>query len=544
MDTTRRPMLFMSHAPFQDERDQDFLFTLRDYLSNTLFSSTRKPFPVYADRQHDADWGAAWQQWEDDSSNTITFLMPIITPEFFEDEHCRAEFEQFLEREKNLNQDDLILPVYYADHPPLNDPQQAERDPLMRAVRELGWEDWRELRQRDPRSVSVRRRVSRVAEPIIVALQERQAVPEEASTPPVAAAPLPEPPQPKQSSFAHWRSNVPTLVIVLLALVCLLALVALLLNFFPITIAGQENATPTPGIFPSPEALVERSAYADQIAVTSQRDGNPEIYTMNSNGDIIRRLTNDPANDYGPTWSPDGRTLAFVSERAGGHTIYLMDGDGTNQRRLVPDAIDVPFAIHPTWSPDSQQVAFEIWQGEDFEIYVIDADGGNLRNLTNNNANDFGPDWSPDGTAIAFASTRENDNLDIYVMDLVSDEVRRLTNSPGRDFNPAWSPDGQTIAFVSNRNDNEEIYTMDADGTNEQQRTFHPDNNDWDPVWSADGQYILYTSTYQSPGNVFSIYRMNADGTNQEPLTSLDRENYAPSWCCPPSLGDTGLAMP
>ena len=154
--------------------------------------------------------------------------------------------------------------------------------------------------------------------------------------------------------------------------------------------------------------IVEAQA---QITFASGMGGNMEIYVMDDDGNNPRRLTNNRQIDSSPSWSPDGKHIAFMSNRDG----HAMLGLPTN------------------------------------EIYVMDADGGNQQNLTNNPHSDRYPSWSPDGERIAFSARKDrhfrNDlgiTYEIYVMDADGKNQQRLTNNRQNDWFPAWSPDGKT----------------------------------------------------------------------------------------------------
>lgn len=216
-----------------------------------------------------------------------------------------------------------------------------------------------------------------------------------------------------------------------------------------------------------------------QIAFSSARDGNAEIYVMNADGSNVIRLTDNPTTDEVPVWSPDGTQLAFQSNRDGNFEIYLMNADGSDPINLTNNPANDEL---PAWSPDGTQIAFTSHRDRNAEIYVMNADGSDPINLTHNPANDIYADWSPDGTAIAFASNRTASNLDIYVMGANGSNPTNLTSSPERDGSPAWSLDGTQIAFVSYRDGNDEIYVMRADGGNIIRLTDHPAEDEW-PRW-------------------------------------------------------------
>ena len=119
--------------------------------------------------------------------------------------------------------------------------------------------------------------------------------------------------------------------------------------------------------------------------------------------------------------------------------------DVTSGQTRLTDNSDLDFS--PSWSPDGTKIAFESSRDGNFEIYVMSADGSGQTNLTNDSVPDSQPSWSPDGTRIAFYSLRDG-NYDVYVMSADGSGQRKLTDNPATDYLPSWSPDGAKIAFT------------------------------------------------------------------------------------------------
>lgn len=257
------------------------------------------------------------------------------------------------------------------------------------------------------------------------------------------------------------------------------------------------------------------------LAFASDRDGNWEIYVMDSNGQNVHNLTRNPADDTQPVWSPDGSKITFISNRDKNQEIYVMDADGQNLHNLTQNAAD---DNQPAWSPDGKQLAFISFRGGNAELFLMDSTGASQR-LTNNSSEDSNPVWSPDGKQLAFESKRNGD-IGIYVVDLDSRKERRLTKDRSDNRFPVWSPDGKQIAYISDRRTKWEIFVIDLDGKNEHNLTDNP-ANDIDPLWSPDGKQIAFISDRR---DTWEIWLMDSNGNNPDRLTSTRRTNSAPAW--------------
>jgi len=273
------------------------------------------------------------------------------------------------------------------------------------------------------------------------------------------------------------------------------------------------------------EWLPQRSSFGGdgQVAFVSDRDGNPEIYVINTDGSGATRLTDNPAGDFAPAWSPDGKRIVFYSERDGNAEVYVMNADGSNLTRLTNNPTN---DYDPAWSPDGRQIAFHSHRFRGAaRIFVMNADGSNPTRLTDPAWDDWSPAWSPDGTQIVFNSSRNN-NRDIWLMNADGSGMRNLTKNSADDWWPDWSPDGTHIVFHSDREGNFEIYTINVDSSDAARLTENS-ASDYDPVWSPDGKQIAFTS--DRCGNR-DIWLMNADGSGVVNLTRHLAHEWAPAW--------------
>jgi TolB protein len=279
---------------------------------------------------------------------------------------------------------------------------------------------------------------------------------------------------------------------------------------------------------PAEDMLPTWSPDGKKIAFASKRDGNLEVYVMNADGSGIKNLTNYSGNDSGPSWSPDGKKITFASRRNGNADIYIMGADGSNVKRLTNHDADDDM---PRWSPDGKKITFQSKRDGKWDIYVMNADGINVKRLTKHDTDkrlstgSCMPSWSPDGKKITFESGIGN--VEIYIMNADGSGIKNITNCSAADTNASWSHDGKKIVFQSNRDKekdkmfNPDIYAMDADGSNVKRLTNHNAGNG-QPSLSPDGKKIAFTS--KKDGNM-EVYVMYLDGVKSTP----EKEESRPS---------------
>jgi len=311
-----------------------------------------------------------------------------------------------------------------------------------------------------------------------------------------------------------------------------------LILFLGISYPGEENILPGCGIEPIDTSTSLESACSNEedgngmIVFYSDRDGNIEIYVMNSEGNDQRRLTFNEYADDSPALSSDGSRIAFISNRddpdpAGcSHTcfnqLYIINIDGSNEHRLIGTDFSTH---HPDWHPDGLIISFDTEADLQGDIYVVNVDGSGLRLLIEDG---FWADWSPDGTQIVFASRRDG-NVELYLADADGGNQRQLTHNNRFEYFPDWSPDANRIAYgvLEDR----AIYVMDANGENEQRLT--QQGNAEDAAWSPDGKWIAYQSSNDGD---FEIYAIKVDealhGTNGFRPVKLTDNQSGDLWPC------------
>src|SRR5215212_7084034 len=202
---------------------------------------------------------------------------------------------------------------------------------------------------------------------------------------------------------------------------------------------------PLPPVPNQQYAFAIGSVGAGKIAFVSNRDGNDEIYVMNADGSGQTRLTNNPASDRSPDWSPDGTRIAFQSNKDGNDEIYAINVEGKIklQTRLTSNS---GHDHHPVWSPDGKKIAWHRFgsQGQPhLQIWVMSPVtlGAGVKKLADSPSDDRDPSWSPNGKKIVFTRASSEDNMQIYVINTDGTGLKKLSSTPlpVRDDNPDWT---------------------------------------------------------------------------------------------------------
>lgn len=316
-----------------------------------------------------------------------------------------------------------------------------------------------------------------------------------------------------------------------------------------------------------------RLAYTSRIV--QAREQPSRIRVIERDGSGLRELTRDRPNGIEqhlfPTWSPDGRQLAFLRTR-GEHGLWLVDPDGSRLRR-VPGAdladyrelswsrrgrilfasevldgetlvgVDVRTGARrlveregtqPRWSRDGRSLAFTRNLGTEgsYEVMIRDDVTGAVRNLTRHAAEDQLASWAPDGSRIAFSSARTEGTLvDIFTASSAGGDVRALVAGSLNDADPDWSPDGRSVLFARFPAANDDappgdVYAVDVASGAERRLTTHPATDEL-ARWSPDGRTVVFVSG-RTGG--MQLFLMNAQGGDQRQLITSTSRDTDPTW--------------
>jgi Tol biopolymer transport system component len=225
-----------------------------------------------------------------------------------------------------------------------------------------------------------------------------------------------------------------------------------------------------------------------------------------------------------PTWSPDGKKIAFAGADQDGLDdpgLYVMDADGANRTRLTVD--EGAFPADPHYSPDGSLLVYTKLKGNlpGTDILTIRTDGSVITRLTDGLPGVLyrGPQWSPDGTRILFTRPDQLSRNHIHVMRADGSAVQQLTAGENDDLDPTWSPDGTRIAFGRRDFDagvvRQDIWLMRSDGSGQHRLVPQDGLQNSFPAWSGDGTFLSFS---RHTGQDWDLWTTTPDGVTVEPI--------------------------
>lgn len=266
-------------------------------------------------------------------------------------------------------------------------------------------------------------------------------------------------------------------------------------------------------------AAAPRIVYID----TSGSTFNSDLFSILPDGTHRKRLTNDAADEFGPSWSPKHDRITFARDDHGGSHIYTMRANGFSVHRVR----NTRYGSNPAWSPNGKKLAFAMGRKKDAKqaIFTIGIKGKHRHRLTAWSTKIYTPDWSPSGKSIVYVGPKGITRM------RANGTHKKRVHATG--FTPRWSPDGKRIAFAdksANPVATGDIYTIRSNGTHKRNLTKSrapsscPDipeecsRDDADPAWSPNGRRVVFDESSSGNGDE-GMFTVKANGTSFRQVT-------------------------
>jgi len=270
-----------------------------------------------------------------------------------------------------------------------------------------------------------------------------------------------------------------------------------------------------------------RGAFWTRIAyVTAAGTGKATRYALmvaDSDGYNPQTVVRSAEPLLSPSWSPDGRRLAYVSFESGNSAIYIQD-ISTGAREKVASFRGINGA--PSFSPDGRQLALTLSRSGNPEIYVMDLGSRSLRQLTNTSAIDTEPVWSADGGTIYFTSDRGG-RPQIYRVPAAGGSASRVTFEGTYNATATVSFDGKKIAVVQGAGNNYRIALMDSSLGSARWASLSPGSLDESPSFAPNASMVLYAAREGGRG---VLYAVSADARVRQRLVVANADVREPAW--------------
>lgn len=198
--------------------------------------------------------------------------------------------------------------------------------------------------------------------------------------------------------------------------------------------------------------------------------------------DIVQRLTGERGIF--------STRLSYVVRNGNRYQLMISDSDGQNPREALSSSEPI---ISPSWSPDGKRVAYVSFESKKPVVYVHELATGKRIVLSNEKGNNSAPSWSPDGSRLAVSLSRDN-NTQVYVINADGSGLKRISRSSAIDTEPQFSADGKSIYFTSDRGGSPQVYRMNVDGEAVAPATRVTFKHAYatSPRLSPDGKYLAY----------------------------------------------------
>ena len=279
-------------------------------------------------------------------------------------------------------------------------------------------------------------------------------------------------------------------------------------------------------------ACVLGNRQAQQPGFLFANGGAAALGVIPATGGEPRALTTDQYYNASPAWGPDSRSLIFISSRGGGVDLYRMrlrrDGRAAGEPSRLTNGLR---ALSVSVSPDGRSLVYPDFAetSNAYSLPIPERGPASVRDaepLTRGNQVLESVEISRDGRWLAFDSDLRG-NQDIYRLQLPGGDPEQLTEDDADEFWPTWSPDGREIAFHGFRGVRRHLFVMAAAGRDRRQITYGPDD-ERTPQWSADGRTLYYLHNFNGPGNEVRAVSRRPDGGWSTPRTVFRGETYPP----------------
>lgn len=276
--------------------------------------------------------------------------------------------------------------------------------------------------------------------------------------------------------------------------------------------------------------LVPEFPISGSLIFHSNMDGDNEIYQMTKNS--ILQLTDNSWNDEYPVWSPDGTRIAFTSNKEGNYDIFVMDTDGSKITRLTTSKANEK---EPSWFPDGKHIAYssEIKKfiRKQLTLWHVDIQTNKTeRIIPSYNKGHAIPNISPQGNLLTFTGKRTM-GWDAAMYDMQKNNVQFLDEG-GKSCRARFSKDGKKLAYVSSKADGKgDIWIMNPDGTGKMRLTERDETYDYFPAWSPDDKYVVFNSSKQHDHNGdWALFVIDTETRESRLLFDSPGNDVFPDW--------------